>query len=232
MSDMSDRGEVARRALAATGLTRRVGNRTIVSSVDIQLRPGESVALIGPSGCGKTTLLQILGLLDRPDAGVVELDGHDAWSLTENERARHRLDRIGFVFQHHGLFESMTALENVLLPAWKKTGNRGEATKRAAERLEALGLAKVVKTRAVELSGGEAQRVALARALVNDPAIVLADEPTGMLDSAASETVLESLFAVCERGAALLVVTHDMDVASLAARRISMRDGSLLDETA
>lgn len=218
--------------LVAKGVTRRVGERAIVSSADVTLRGGESVALVGPSGCGKTTLLQVLGLLDRPDAGTVTLGGRDAWSLGENERARHRLELIGFVFQQHNLFESMTALENVSLPAWKKTGAREEASKRAASLLERLGLARVSGTRAGLLSGGEAQRVALARALVNEPAIVLADEPTGSLDSASSETVLESLFAACDRGAALLVVTHDPGIAARAARRIAMRDGRLLEEVA
>lgn len=226
------RARAARRDLSAVltakDLTRRIGDRAIVSAVSLTLNAAESVALVGPSGCGKTTLLQLLGLLDRPDAGSVTIGGSDAWTLSENERAGHRLEGIGFVFQQHGLFETMTALENVALPAWKKTGSRAHATKLASALLERFGLGHAARTRAAELSGGEAQRVALARALVNDPAIILADEPTGSLDRAASKTVLDALFSVCERGAALLVVTHEEGIATRATRRLVMQDGCVL----
>jgi ABC-type lipoprotein export system ATPase subunit len=214
--------------LEAQRVTRRIGDREIVSGVNVTLSAGESVALVGPSGCGKTSLLQMLGLLDRPDDGVVKLGADDAWSISGAQRARHRLERIGFVFQQHNLFESMTALENVALPAWRKTGSRAEATKRARELLDRFGLSRVSGTRAAELSGGEAQRTALARALVNDPELVLADEPTGNLDSASSEAVIASLFEICARGAALLVVTHDTEIASRATRQLRMLDGRLV----
>ncbi len=221
---MAERADVLR----AEALVRRIGRREVVAGVDLALAPGEAVSLIGPSGCGKTTLLQLLGLLDRPDAGTIRIGERDASSFTEAERARVRLERIGFVFQQHNLMDALSARDNVALPAWRRTGARRDARRRASELLERLGLGGVADARASELSGGEAQRVAIARAIVNEPAIVLADEPTGSLDSAASRVVMDTLFAACERGAALFVVTHDSDVAARAARTVGMLDGQLV----
>ncbi len=215
-------------ALLAKGITRTIAGRAIVADVDLAIEEGEAVCLVGPSGCGKTTLLQILGMLDRPDAGSVHLGSEDVWSLGDGARARLRLEHVGFVFQQNNLFEGMSALDNVALPAWRRSGSRSAAYARADALLDELGLAKVKKTRAAQLSGGEAQRVAIARALVNEPKVVLADEPTGSLDSAATDTVLDALLATCARGTALLLVTHDLEVAAKARRTVAMRDGRLV----
>jgi ABC-type lipoprotein export system ATPase subunit len=214
--------------LRATGVQRRIGARAVVDGVDLGLARGTSTSLVGPSGCGKTTLLSILGLLDRPDAGEVHVSGHDAWTISEPDRARVRREKIGFVFQQANLFDGMTALDNVALPAWKKSGSRKDATRRAAALLERFGLASVAGSRAGALSGGEALRVAIARAIVNEPDVVLADEPTGSLDSQSARVVVDALFAVCERGAALLVVTHDPDVAGRADVALGMLDGRIV----
>jgi putative ABC transport system ATP-binding protein len=214
--------------LHARSLVRRVAKRDVVAGVEITLEAGESVSLVGPSGCGKTTLLHILGLLDRPDEGTVTMSGSDAWTLSESARARLRREKIGLVFQMHNLVESLSALDNVALPAWRVSGSRKSSIARAEELLERLGLTKVKDSRAAELSGGEAQRVAIARAIVNEPALVLADEPTGALDSRAANVVMDALFATCERGASLFVVTHDADVAARADRSLGMLDGKLV----
>lgn len=214
--------------LRAAGLVRRIGRRSVVDGVDLELARGTSTSLVGPSGCGKTTLLSILGLLDRPDAGEVHVAGEDAWALDDGARARLRRERLGFVFQQANLFDAMTARDNVALPAWRRSGSRKSALLRTDALLEAFGLSAVATSRAAELSGGEALRVAIARAMVNEPEIVLADEPTGSLDSAAARLVVDALFGVCARGAALLVVTHDADVAARADAALGMLDGRIV----
>ncbi|HEY8078816.1 MAG TPA: ABC transporter ATP-binding protein [Labilithrix sp.] len=214
--------------LTAEGLVRRIGPREVVAGVHFTLEAGESVSLVGPSGCGKTTLLQMLGLLDRPDDGAVRFGAVDPWSLPDAARARLRLERIGFVFQQNNLLEALSARDNVALPAWRRTGRRADARRRASELLERLGLSAVADARGSELSGGEAQRVAIARAIVNEPALVLADEPTGSLDSASARAVMATLLAACERGAAVFVVTHDSDVAARTSRSVGMLDGRIV----
>jgi putative ABC transport system ATP-binding protein len=203
----------ARTILAAQGLVRHHGGRDVVAGVSLTLRAGEGVALMGPSGSGKTTLLQLLGLLDRPSAGQVSVDGRDAWQLSASDRAATRLARIGFVFQRSNLLPSLDVRGNVLLPAWRLRGDRRAARGQADTLLARLGLADRATAPAHVLSMGEAQRVAIARALINAPALVLADEPTGSLDSGAASAVMEALEEVRARGAALLVVTHDAAVA-------------------
>ena len=213
--------------LRCEGLSRHVGEARILSGVSLQLQAGEWVALLGPSGAGKSTLLQLLGLLDRPSAGRVLLDGQDAWALPDAQRTGLRLSRVGFVFQQHNLLPQLTALENVALPAWRLLGTRARALERARELLQQLGLPDRAQLPARLLSVGEAQRVAIARALVNRPAVVLADEPTGSLDSASAARTLEAFAQVRAAGVALLMVTHDEAVAAGAARRLRLQDGAL-----
>ena len=215
--------------LRAEGLTRVLGEVTAVAGVSLTIAAGEWVSLVGPSGCGKTTLLQMLGLLDRPTAGQLRLAGVDPWKGTVSARTLLRRERIGFVFQGNNLIEYLTARENVALPAWRLLGNRGAALAAADGLLDKLGLSARADTRAALLSMGEGQRVAIARALVNRPQVVLADEPTGNLDKASGESVMAALGEVCVTGSALLVVTHDVGVAARANRTLTMSDGRILD---
>jgi putative ABC transport system ATP-binding protein len=213
--------------LRAASLARRYGDVQAVTEVSLHLDVGEPVALMGPSGCGKTSLLQMIGLLDRPSSGRVLLGEIDAWSLGASERAGLRLSHIGFVFQQNNLFAHLSARENVALPLWRLAGDRRAALAEADALLDRFGLGHRREARAALLSTGESQRVAIARALVNRPRLVLADEPTGSLDSAAAATVLAALDEVCATGAALLLVTHDAAVAARARRTLRMRDGKL-----
>jgi lipoprotein-releasing system ATP-binding protein len=209
----------------------------ILHGVDFELRPGQLVALVGASGAGKSTLLHILGLLDRPSSGTVEIDGQDAWSRSTNERAALRNDKIGFVFQFYHLLDELNALENVLLPAMIADSRlafrarRKQYVRRASETLERFGMGDRLKHRPAQLSGGERQRVAIARALFRDPAILLADEPTGNLDSATGEKVLDLLFEEQRRRAlAMVLVTHDRSVAERCERTLHMQDGVILSD--
>jgi putative ABC transport system ATP-binding protein len=210
--------------LEVEGLRRRFADREVVSDVALTIAEGEPVALMGPSGCGKTTLLQMIALLDRPDAGSVRLRGVEAWSQTHAIRAELRLTSLGMVFQHSNLLDHLTARENVALPAWRSTGDREGALVQADTLLERLGLAARGGALAGELSIGEAQRVAVARAIINRPQLILADEPTGSLDAASATGVMDALLGA---GVAVLVVTHDPEVAGRAGRTLRMRDGKL-----
>jgi ABC-type lipoprotein export system ATPase subunit len=214
--------------LDARGLVRRYADRTVIDHVSLTISVGESVSLMGTSGCGKTTLLHLLGILDRPDEGQLMIAGQDPTTLGERKRARLRRETLGFVFQQSNLLPALSALENVALPAWRVSGRRAEAMDRAAALLSRFGLAARADAKAPILSLGEAQRVAVARALINSPQVVLADEPTGSLDSGSTNAVLDALTEVCRLGAALLVVTHDPQVAARCARQLVMRDGRLL----
>jgi ABC-type lipoprotein export system ATPase subunit len=202
-----------------------------VDGVDLEVAPGETVAIMGPSGCGKSTLLYLLGGLDRPTAGEIWLDGQDITRMSERALARLRRDAIGFVFQAFHLMDELTAVENVELPALLAGRSPRAARRRAEELLERVGLADRAKFLPTQLSGGQRQRVAVARALVADPLVVLADEPTGNLDSAATREVLRLFDQLHQAGQTLVVVTHDPRIAATADRMISMRDGAFVDQT-
>ena len=202
---------------------------TLVQDVTFSIGEGEFVAITGPSGSGKSSLLYLLGLLDRPSAGVLRISGRDTAALGESERAQIRLATLGFVFQFHFLLPEFTVRENVEIPM-RRLGRLDKAAMRArsTQLLEALGLAGHLDKRPDQLSGGQRQRVAVARSLANDPPIVLADEPTGSLDSKNSEQVFAILDAlVRERGKTVIAVTHDADMAARASRRIHLVDGRL-----
>ena len=211
--------------LETSALRRRFGDRDVVDGISLSIAEGEHVALMGPSGCGKTTLLQMIGLLDRPDAGTVVLAGTDPWRESSAVRAELRLRSLGFVFQHSNLLGQLTARENVVVPAWRAGVRPREAATRAGVLLDQLGLAARADAPARDLSIGEGQRVAVARALVNRPRLVLADEPTGSLDAASAAAVLDALLGTA--GVSVLLVTHDPEVAARAHRTLRMKDGKL-----
>src|SRR6516162_7960410 len=202
-----------------------------VDEVDLDIAAGETVAVMGPSGCGKSTLLHLLGGLDRPTAGEIWLAGQSVGRRSERALARLRRDAVGFVFQAFHLMDELTAVENVELPALLAGRSPRAARQRAAGLLERVGLADRAKFLPSALSGGQRQRVAIARALVADPLVVLADEPTGNLDSQATLEVLRLFDSLHEAGQTLVIVTHDPRIAATADRMISMRDGAFVDET-
>ena len=202
-----------------------------LDAVDLDVTRGETLAIMGPSGCGKSTLLQLIGGLDRPSAGEVSVAGQRVDRLSERALAHLRRDEIGFVFQAFHLMDELTAEENVELPALLAGCSPSDARTRANALLEEVDLADRARHLPAMLSGGQRQRVAIARALVNDPAIVLADEPTGNLDSAATFDVLRLLDGLHAKGLTLVIVTHDERIATTADRLISMRDGVFVDET-
>ncbi len=202
-----------------------------VDGVDLDIRAGETVAVMGPSGCGKSTLLHLLGGLDRPSAGEVWLNGRRIDDIGEKALARMRRTDVGFVFQAFHLMEELTAVENIELPALLAGRTPRAARRRAEELLEQVGLADRGRFLPSALSGGQRQRVAVARALSNEPLVVLADEPTGNLDSAATLDVLQLFEGLHHAGQTLVIVTHDARVAATADRMFAMRDGALVDET-
>ena len=221
--------------LVARGLRKRYGTGEglvrSVDGVDLDIRAGETVAVMGPSGCGKSTLLHLLGGLDRPSAGEVWVNGRRIDDISEKGLARMRRTDVGFVFQAFHLLEELTAVENIELPALLAGGTPRAARRRAQELLEQVGLADRARFLPSALSGGQRQRVAVARALSNEPLVVLADEPTGNLDSAATLDVLQLFEGLHQSGQTLVIVTHDARVAATADRMFAMRDGSLVDET-
>jgi ABC-type lipoprotein export system ATPase subunit len=202
-----------------------------VDEVDLEVAPAETVAVMGPSGCGKSTLLHILGGLERPSSGEVMLAGSRLDQMGERALARLRRTAVGFVFQAFHLIDELTARENVELPALLAGRSPRAARRRATELLDRVGLADRAKFLPAALSGGQRQRVAIARALSNDPTVVLADEPTGNLDSAATLEVLRLFDSLRSTGQTLVIVTHDPRIAATADRLISMRDGAFVDET-
>jgi putative ABC transport system ATP-binding protein len=224
-----------RTVLRGVGLRKHYGRGDAlvraVNGVDVDVAAGETVAVMGPSGCGKSTLLHLLGALDRPSGGELWLGGRRIDQLGEGALARLRRTAVGFVFQAFHLMEELTAVENVELPALVVGRAPGAARRRAVELLEQVGLADRAAFLPSALSGGQRQRVAIARALGNEPLVVLADEPTGNLDSAATLDVLRLFERLHEAGQTLVIVTHDERIAATADRLISMRDGEFVDET-
>jgi ABC-type lipoprotein export system ATPase subunit len=210
---------------------RAAGLVRAVDGVDLEVERGETVAIMGPSGCGKSTLLYLLGGLDRPTSGEIWLDGQDVTRLSERALARLRRDAIGFVFQAFHLMDELTAVENVELPALLAGRSPRAARQRAAELLDRVGLTDRARFLPTQLSGGQRQRVAVARALVADPLVVLADEPTGNLDSTSTRDVLRLFDQLHAAGQTLVIVTHDPRIAATADRMISMRDGAFIDQT-
>jgi putative ABC transport system ATP-binding protein len=210
----------------------QVGGETVhaLDDVDITIESGEYVAVMGPSGSGKSTMLNILGLLDRPTAGTYLLDGTNTTDLDANAQARVRGEKVGFIFQTFHLVPRLTALENVELPMVLASRPGAERRARARELLTGVGLADRMDHRPDQLSGGQRQRVAIARAMVMKPALLLADEPTGNLDSASGKEVLDVLEKLNAAGLTLIVVTHDPLVGARARRRLNMRDGKVLED--
>jgi ABC-type lipoprotein export system ATPase subunit len=230
---MSDQIQATTFALQTIALTRkyRVGRETITAlgCVDIAIQPGEFVAIIGPSGSGKSTLLNLLGGLDQPSSGKVLLDGHDLSAYDEEGLAALRRQKMGFIFQRHDLFPVLTARENVEFPMLLGNMLAQERRERSDQLLSLVHLAENADHLPDELSGGQQQRVGIARALANTASIILADEPTGNLDSITSEDIINSLIALKrERNLTLVMVTHDLEVAAHADRILQLKDGHLL----
>lgn len=210
------------------GITKSFGPLQVLKGIDLEIKQGEVVSIVGPSGAGKTTLLQIMGTLDRPDAGRLCIDGVETSRLKERELSAFRNRRIGFVFQFHQLLPEFTAAENVMIPAFIAGRSHREAAARAAEILDFLHLTARAGHKPNELSGGEKQRVAVARALVNSPAVVLADEPSGSLDSQNKEELHRLFFHLRDTfGQTFVIVTHDEHLASLTDRTVRLADGRI-----
>jgi ABC-type lipoprotein export system ATPase subunit len=221
--------------LRARGLCKQYGRDAslvrAVDGVDVDVPAGETLAVMGPSGCGKSTLLHLLGGLDRPSAGEIWLDGQRIDQLSERRMATLRRDAVGFVFQAFHLMDELTAVENIELPALLAGRSPRAARRRASELLDQVGLSGRARHLPSQLSGGQRQRVGIARALANAPRVVLADEPTGNLDSEATLDVLRLFERLHEAGQTLVIVTHDARIAATADRLISMRDGAFVDDT-
>lgn len=215
--------------IRVSDIHKRFGTLEVLKGVSLEVRQGEVVSVVGASGAGKTTLLQIMGTLSRPDSGRVEIDGQDVFRLGDKELSRFRNEHIGFVFQFHHLLAEFTALENVCIPGLIGRRPRAEVERRALELLEMMGLSARRDHKPGQLSGGEQQRVAIARALINSPAVLLADEPSGNLDSHNRDEIHRLFFELRERlGQTVVIVTHDEHLAAMADRKITMCDGTIL----
>ena len=215
--------------IRVTDIHKSFGTLEVLKGVSLDVAQGEVVSIVGASGAGKTTLLQIIGTLSRPDCGRVEIDGRDVSALGDRALSQFRNERIGFVFQFHHLLAEFTAFENVCIPGLIGRRPRADVERRAAELLDMMGLAARRDHKPGQLSGGEQQRVAIARALVNSPAVLLADEPSGNLDSHNRDEIHRLFFDLRERlGQTVVIVTHDENLAAMADRKITMSDGLIL----
>lgn len=218
--------------IEAKNIVKRYGQLEVLRGVDLSICQGEVVSIVGPSGAGKTTLLQIMGTLDAPDGGEVRYEGKDVLTLRDREMAHFRNRNIGFVFQFHQLLPEFTMLENVAIPALLGGDNRADAYQRATRLLERMHLGDRLTHKPSQLSGGECQRVAVARALINSPKVILADEPSGSLDSQNKRELHQLFFDLRdELGQTFIIVTHDEDLAIQADRTLHMRDGLIVDQT-
>lgn len=212
-------------------ITKSFGSLQVLKGINLHINKGEVVSIVGPSGAGKTTLLQIIGTLDSPDSGDITIDGIDVRKLNQKRLADFRNKHIGFVFQFHQLLPEFTAIENIMIPAFIAGMSKSEAKKRAMKLLDFMGLADRAKHKPNELSGGEKQRVAVARALVNNPSVILADEPSGSLDSQNKAELHQLFFDLRDKmGQTFVIVTHDETLASITDRTIRMEDGRLAQE--
>ena len=210
------------------GITKSFGSLQVLKGIDLEINKSEVVSIVGPSGAGKTTLLQIMGTLDEPDTGLVQIDGTVVSRMKEKDLSAFRNKNIGFVFQFHQLLPEFTALENVMIPAFIAGVSSREANDRAMKILDFMGLAGRASHKPNELSGGEKQRVAVARALINDPAVILADEPSGSLDTQNKEDLHRLFFDLRDRlGQTFVIVTHDEGLAKITDRTVHMVDGMI-----
>ena len=213
------------------GVTKSFGSLQVLKGIDLRIEKGEIVSIVGPSGAGKTTLLQILGTLDKPDSGSVVVDGTETSTLSTNKLSEFRNIHLGFVFQFHQLLPEFTAIENIMIPAYIAGMKPKETRNRAEELLEFMGLSDRATHKPNELSGGEKQRVAVARALMNNPAVILADEPSGSLDSKNKEELHKLFFELRDKfGQTFVIVTHDETLATLTDRTIHLKDGRIVGE--
>lgn len=211
------------------GVTKNFDSLPVLKGVDLKISPREIVSIMGPSGAGKTTLLQLIGTLDRPNSGTIKINGVDVLSLNEKKLAEFRNRQIGFIFQFHQLLPEFTALENVQIPALIAGKSFKQAAEEAKELLHFLKLSDRMTHKPSELSGGEKQRVAVARALINNPSIILADEPSGSLDSKNREDLHRLFFDLRDKfGQTIVIITHDLELAKLSERTLQMRDGVIL----
>lgn len=226
---VNGRWSMVKMILEATNIRKKYGTLEVLKGVSLQVKKGEIVSLVGPSGAGKSTLLHIVGTLDRPDAGDVKIEGKEVFKQNEKSLAAFRNKSIGFIFQFHHLLPEFTAIENVCIPAFINGTGKKEAEARAKELLSMLNLSHRLEHKPTQLSGGEQQRVAVARALMNNPAIVMADEPSGNLDTNNARDLHKLFFELRDKlNQTFIIVTHNEELADMADRKVNMKDGNVV----